>query len=233
MATAEELVDLVKGKILDNGYDDAAILGFLNRGSLEIAAWENREPALGFIGNILLDPLQKEWSVTTATDAPYVSLPPDYLKHLFRVTFEGLTLPVEIVSNLREFLGLHGDVLTRPGPVERVTIGGGRLYYNPVPAEANELRLFGYRKPDVLVTRDPGEGQSATPYWLPEHLHYGLLVGYACKEIFNETEDGVEAGKVNTLRYEAMFHAALARLDAGSMHKAKQIQRVPRRARFF
>jgi hypothetical protein len=80
---------------------------------------------------------------------------------------------------------------------------------------------------------DPGEGQATTPYWLPDHLQHELLVSYACKEIFNETEDGVEASKVNTLRYEARFQAALARLDASSMHKAKQIQRVSRRARFF
>ena len=225
--TTTELIAAVKRKILDHAYDDAKILGCLNRASLQVAGWENKDPQMGYAGSILLDALQTQWELTTNPELSFVALPADYHKHLFNVTYEGMPSHIFIYPNVRQFLHVYAGRVTNHGPVGAVTIGAGVFYYTPIPEEATELTIYGYRKPPLM------DESEIDPDWIPEHLQEDLLVGHACMEIFNETEDGVEANKLNTLQYRQKFHEALARLDDFTQHKAVQIQTRTRRVRWF
>jgi hypothetical protein len=138
------------------------------------------------------------------------------------------------------FLAGWDNRLDHSGPVSEVTIRGGDLYYQGIPGVPTELTLFYYRKPTLLVDYDPsGEDGEAgdladdIPDGIPEPFQKGLLVNYACKEIFDEIEDGMDGEKLNTQRYEAKYQAALAKLCKSIRHKSKQVPLVRRPARFF
>lgn len=257
MATASELIANVRRLIQDDSYGDEIILGFLNEGITEIAAWDNDDPKLGLVGNILLPALETSAVVTTSLTDPFVSLPANYGKNLYKVTFADQVSPIDILSNMRVMLEQWDDALTHEGPVEDVTVVGGRLYYQPIPTEATELTLWFYRLPTLLANFDPSgentgfmdsgdttfQGDDDTgfidalsddiPNCLPDHLHKSLLVSYAAKEIFNEIEDGIEGRKINTERYEGKYQQALTALYLGIKHKSKQIPMVRRHAHFF
>ena len=257
MATASELIADVRRLIQDDSYGDETILGFLNDGITEIAAWDNDDPKLGLVGNILLPALETSAVVTTSLTDAFVALPGNYAKGLYKVTFAGQSYQIEILSNMRVMLERWDDDLTNEGDVEEVTIMGGRLYYQPIPIEATELTLWFYRLPTLLANVDPSgentsfmdsgdttfQGDDDTgfmdsladdiPYCLPVPLHKSLLVNYAAKEIFNEIEDGIEGRKINAERYEIRYQQALAALYRGIKHKSKQVPLVKRYAHFF
>jgi len=257
LATASELIADVRRLIQDDSYGDETILGFLNDGITEIAAWDNDDPKLGLVGNILLPALETSAIVTTSLTDAFVALPANYAKELYKVTFAGQLSPIDILSNMRVMLEQWDDDLTHEGLVEDVTVVGGRLYYQPIPTEATELTVWFYRLPTLLENFDPSgentgfmdsgdttfQGDDDTgfidalsddiPNCLPDHLHKSLLVSYAAKEIFNEIEDGIEGRKINTERYEGKYQQALAVLYRGIKHKSKQVPKVRRHAHFF
>jgi hypothetical protein len=236
LATASELIADVRRLIQDDSYSDETILGFLNDGITEIAAWDNNNPELGLVGSILLPALETRDTVATSTTDSFVELPEDYMRNLYKVTFEGQTAEVHILSNMRVLLDEWDNDLTRTGggPVEDVTVMGNYLHYQPIPVVATELTLWYYALPTLLSRYDPGgDDTDDTPSAIPAIFQKSLLVNYAAKEIFNEIEDGIESRKVNTERYEAKYQQALSMLYRSIKHKSKQIPYVRRHANFF
>lgn len=234
MATASQLIAEVRRIIRDDSYSAEAILGFLNQGILEVAGWDNDNPAFGLVGNILLPALESSATAATSTITDHVALPATYLKDLYAVTFPGQTRKVEVLSNMRVFLESWDYDLTREGPVEEVVVHGLDLYYQPIPATATILTLYFHAKPTLLVNYDPsGDDTDDTPSCIPDQFHRSLLVNYAAKEIFNEIEDGIDGQKANFPIYEGRFQAALAKLHASIRHKSKQVPLVRRSAQFF
>ncbi len=232
MATAQELIDDVSRIVQDSSYGPDTILGFLNQGIWEIAGWDNDNPQLVVVGNMLLPALEAEAEVVTVPEESHVDLPANYMKNLYAVSYPGQCLPVNILAGMRVLLEKTLEHRTHVGPIEDVTVRGDSLHFHPVPAEATTLTVYFYEKPAVMTLED-AQGLTNVPSCLPDALHKPLLVNYAAREIFNQIEDGQDGQKINTIAYNDRFVIALAKLYRSIRHKSKQIQAIRRRTRFF
>lgn len=94
------------------------------------------------------------------------------------------------------------------GRIRVAAAGAGRLYVRPVPEAAVTMEIGYSRLPQALVA------PSDKPCCLPPHLAGPLLVSFACREIFERLEEGVEGKKVQTVAYARRFEAAMAELLA-------------------
>jgi hypothetical protein len=241
--TASQLIAEVQRIVQDStAYPADVVLSFLNLALNDVSAWDNINPELGLVGNVLLPALETNDEVTTdvaTTDPvhdanPFVDLPADYQKNLYQVTFVDQTLITKIWPDMRSFLEEWNGDLTHSGPVEDVVIVGSKLYYQPIPETATDLTLWYYAKPTPLAQHDPADAETDDiPSCIPVEFHRDLLVNYALKEIYDEIEDGLEGPKVNTLNYRAKYQQGLQRLYWAVKHKSIQKTTIRRRAMFF
>jgi hypothetical protein len=194
--TAEELEDAVLGIVQDDSFADV-VLDYINQGRGEIA------------GLVDLPALDTVATVNTTASASSVALPTNYHKGLYWVGSAVQKIRIgagkDDYHNLLAFLENH-PVLTQVGLVEDVVIQGVNLLYQGMSADTLTLRY--YKAPTTLVLA------ADVPAELPSHLHKPLLVSYACKEIYNEIEDGIEGGTPNTDKYDRLFQRALATLSS-------------------
>lgn len=82
-----------------------------------------------------------------------------------------------------------------------------------------ELRFYGAVTP---LTKD-----SHVPLAIPENLQRKLLCSYACAELFEDIEDGIEGPKVNTDKHRGKYNTTLAELEITT--KQGQSRRAPAR----
>lgn len=220
MKTAD-LVEMIHRKVREISYGDDDLLRYLNLASYHIAGWENKDPNLGYSGtSILLDALQHAWILETEPDENFVSAPDDFQKNLF-LAFDENKNELNILPNIRQLYAVHGKRARAHGPVQSVTMGGGRIHYAQIPEVVTELEVHGYRKPDILVLGTPGNGEADEPYWIPEHLQVDLLISHCIMQIFNamELEVGIDRVNPQIARYEAIFYTAMSRLNDLMAHK--------------
>jgi hypothetical protein len=96
---------------------------------------------------------------------------------------------------------LRRNPVDRVGQVVDVVVQGAELLYQGAAVDTLTLRFYAAPTSD-----EPDE--------LPTHLQKALLVNYACMEIYNLIEDGVEGAKTNTQAYERRYQRALSQLAA-------------------
>jgi hypothetical protein len=196
-----KIVSEIQDVIQDSAYSSNAITALINEANQAIALgvmipgrYERTPP---------LPDLYTTGTVTTETTG-IVTLPSDYQRSLVMVV-DSNDVKIPIKASAREFLKDHPE--TGAGDVYVCAQMGKRLLYRDIPSAAATLTVHYYAAPDDLSDDDD------EPTWVPEHLHRKLYVSYACKEIFNKIEDGVEGRKINTEYYTSDFASGLIALE--------------------
>lgn len=198
----DELVEKANFILKDTDFDEDAITTYLNRGMLEIAGGMRRPDS-----SVLTQPLPMLFTIgTVATTTTYkASLPVTYQRDCV-FAIDSLGRELSIYDSFMEYSKGYG-LMTATGVLNAVAIKGRDLYYQNIPAVSELITIHFHRYPvDMVAGTD-------TPDGLPTNLH-DMLVDYACKEIFNIIEEGLDGKMVNTIKYEQRFQRGLDKLDA-------------------
>jgi hypothetical protein len=199
MATLLQLRTLVSTIIQDDAFTDDMIDAYLNDGVNEIAAGMQST-----LGDSIIPPLPKLFTIDTVdTDTvdAYVPMPVTFGRNLQFVAGSN-GVEIDICNSMIEFSESY-PLMDRDGDVVEVIEYGGNLYYQGIPTVMDELTVHFYRLP-VEMSAD-----SDTPDGIPLSFQKKLLVNFACKEIFNLIEDGIEGQKINTTKHTNLFLIAL------------------------
>ncbi|WP_428562101.1 MAG: hypothetical protein ACP59X_20520 [Solidesulfovibrio sp. DCME] len=190
--TLAGLVAEVSGIVDDPAVGEPEIVRALWRGLLAASA-ATRLPALADCAQLSFGPGQES-----------AALPAD-LQHgptdAFLLPGHGRIRLLPDPAALRRMAGQ-----ARAGRTRFAAAGAGRLHVWPVPGQALDIAVGYHRLPDALVAA------SDKPSCLPPHLVGRLLVGFACRDLFERLEEGADGKKPQTRAYGARFEAALAEL---------------------
>jgi len=184
----DEIEDIVQDPSFGRGGD---ILPKVNRAQLILA---NRYLLTGLAdGND---------TVTTSTSGSSVALPSDYHKGLFMALVDGKE--VEIARELKSISTRFNGLSTDTGDVIIVAAAGGRLVYQQVPDVATDIDLYYYRPPVDMT-----DSASSFPDGISNNEDFdNALIQYACWQLFEKIEHGVEGQKVNTAYHKKNFYEA-------------------------
>ena len=202
MTTLSALIEIVETIIQDTSLE-SLIPTFLNQGQLEIAGGMDSA-----FGDFITPPLPKLLTigtVATATDAAYVAMPTTFQRDLVFAAGSN-NVEIDIGNSWVEFMESN-PLLSRSGSIYEVIEQGDNLYYQGIPTTSETVTVHFYRKPVDM------SGDDAVPDGIPASLQIPLLVNYACKELFNLIEDGIEDPQTNTRKHEALFARALKTLE--------------------
>jgi len=170
MASQIEIEEFVQRQVKDSGkFSD--ILSAMNRANLVIAASE--KPL------ILLPALVMDSDVVTDITYDYISLPTDYLRHLYKVYSADIDGDITIYPNRQVMESVLGS--SSGTSLNGVCVEGRNLLYNGIPSVADTLTLYYYIAPNDFV-----DGENETPDWLPSDLHYQLIGNWAAADILIE-----------------------------------------------
>jgi len=209
MKTLAQLRAEVSRIVQDTSYTDTIIDGYLNDGLYDIAA------------QVFLPALEASDTVDTDPLLSSVSMPPDYHRSLYRCYSATNNTQIKVYENLPLLLRTVGKV-DLVGRVIGVAVRGDELHYQRIPGTAETLDIYYSAKPTTL------EEDTDEPTCLPDFLVRDLLVGYACKEIYDQIEDEIDGVKLNRNNYQQRFDLALAKLvtfigpDALNHHRELQ-----------
>ena len=197
--TYKELIDKVSTIIQDPSFTDEVIGDYLNQAQVEIAGG-----MMSTLGSWITPPLPNLLTVdtvTTAIDAAYVSMPSNFQRTLqFAASSNGYEL--DIAESFISFSTAH-PLLNQVGPIHEVIEAGGSLYYQGIPAAAEDITLHFYRAPTAM------EDEEDEPDGIPVHLQLSLLVNHAAWKLFELIEDDFTSAGANTQRYQTLFmHAS-------------------------
>lgn len=201
--TYAELIAKVSNIIQDSSFSDLDIGEYINQAQTEVAGG-----MLSVLGNWITPPLPQLFTIetiTTAIDSAYVSMPTTFHRKLqFAASSAGYE--INIAESFISFSETY-PLLDQIGRISEVAEFGGNLYYQGIPAIAEDLTLHYYRAPTIMDDEDD------IPDGIPLHLQSSLLVNHAAWKIFALIEDGLEEPGINTQRYQEHFYAALKILE--------------------
>lgn len=178
----DSVISRVERAVDDASFGRGDIRGYINDG-LEAVA-----------GALPLPSLEKTAVVETVADQNWLELPSDFYMHLRYVQSEKTNRRVQMYPDIARLY--ERTPVTEGGLVRRCTAVGGRLYYSPTPASPEELKIVYHARPERYTASG-----TVTDY-IPAHIGPALLEAYACKEIWDLIEDGVDGAKINTDRWE-------------------------------
>ena len=193
----DDLLDSIQRKIQDDSYSrEADLLPLVNQGLGEIAA------------TVPLPGLFTMTDLVCPKGQYAVDLPADFGNWLLQAYNTTRKVPVRLYTSITELMS-HYPEMDAFAPLCAAARYGPKLYVQGVPDydSGETLRLSYYKKPTFFTVATVTEID-----FIPEELQPQLLVSYACKEVFNEIEDGVEGVKVNWNTYRKRFETALGRL---------------------
>ncbi|MBI9090145.1 MAG: hypothetical protein JEZ12_13095 [Desulfobacterium sp.] len=192
--TFSELISKVQEAIQDPDYTDEMVGEILNRGLLAVASGVVL-PDKYAVSPPLPD-LYTEGTVETVVDSGVCDLPTDFNRGLLQVVNDQGE-PLRVFSSFRKFLKENPG--KEVGSVRICAVNGKKLLYRDIPSTEETLEVHYYAAPI------PMEDEDDEPDCLQEGFHHPLLVGFACKEIFNLLEDGIDGPKKNTMYWEREF----------------------------
>lgn len=197
-----ELVAEIEDIVQDSFYTATKIKAKINEAVLVIATgvmipgkFEKSPP---------LHDLYTTTDIETTLGSGITDLPSDFNRNVIQV-INSNDDEVPINPSAKKFL--HNNIEQDAGVVERCAVMGSRLLYRDIPSSAETLTIHYYKTP-ITLSEDSDE-----PTEIPALLHRKLIIGYVCKEIYNQIEDGIEGVKVNTQYYENEFQSGILGLD--------------------
>jgi len=146
-------------------------------------------------------------NVATVTGAAFVALPGDFQREVIAVFSATQQREIPVSKSHIRFLKRYPSLST-PGAVDAVSVKGGNLYYQGIPATPDTLHVHYHRMPT------PMEQDDDTPDGIPEHLQRSLIVHRVAWQVFDQIEDGIEGQKINTLYHQRRFYEAMEDLTA-------------------
>jgi len=203
MATLSSIVNAIKGVLQDPAYTDPVLVDHINEAIQNIAAGI-RLPN-GEISPPLPD-LYCSDELNTDITLPYISLPSNYQRNVFKVYDNTLyeILPPrggDYYAYGRFLKQINQLNLRETGEIYRVCVKGLNLYYQGIPSVSTILGVHYCRKP-VLLTLD-----GDIPEGIPDHLQESILKHYVCKNIFGEKiEDGQDNKGIGTTYHTTKFY---------------------------
>ena len=197
-----ELVTAITDVVQDSDYTDAIIEDLINEAVLAVAT------GVMIPGKYQLSPplpdLYTAEDVLTVLGTGYLSLPADYNRDVIMlVDSNGDTIRKK--DSWRKFMMEHSAQAA--GSVFGYSVNGNNLHYRDIPAAATTLTAHYYTNPETLSE------DIDIPSCVPSVLHRKLIVGYVCREIFNQIEDGIEGKKINTAYYANEYTKGLVDLE--------------------
>ncbi|MDY6893823.1 MAG: hypothetical protein SVO01_00170 [Thermotogota bacterium] len=193
---------------VDEILDDASITSTRIKSRLNEAQKEIAGGVQSSLGNWITPPLPGLLTIdtiTTETDAAYVTMPTTFQRNL-QLAASSNGVEIDIAESFISFSEVY-PLLDNPGAVTECCEFGGNFYYQGIPTSAETITLHFYRFP-VDMSDD-----TDTPDGIPTHLHRGLLVNHACWKFFELLEDGAEGNRPNTDKYMALFMIATKLLE--------------------
>ena len=159
------------------------------------------------VGECLLPDLKSVDAVDTELGQAYTSMTAvsgGFSGVLSRVyNSDGVTL--EIYPKLELLMDVSGNLTDEGDSVEAVALEGSTLWYYPIPTVAETLTVIYYKTPtDMSADGD-------TPSYIPDFLHYAILVNGAVAMCFDIIEGGIEGIKVNTRSREIAKETGVTR----------------------
>lgn len=212
MATYLELQTRAKALVDDESLHDI-IDSLLNQGVNEIAGGMQST-----LGDWITPPLPNLFSiesVTTDVNLAYVDMPNTYHRNL-QLVVSSAGREIDIANSFIAFSEIY-PALDKSGNITEIAVQGNTLYYQGIPTEAEEVTLHFYRKPVDMTADDD------IPDGIPSHLHYELLVNFACWKAYELLEDGLEGDIPNTLKFKTSFLEALRTLELSIPHDVRGI----------
>ena len=192
--TFQELRDEFIIKVQDTSKDIADRVDFFINEACRQIADEEPLPDLLTLG-----------SVDTVLSQAYVNMPTEFGGELLYVGTASGEIPLQ-EGGLRGLLSVY-NTLANAGDVEVVALKGNILWYQNIPDVATTLTLLYYKTPTLL------DSKTDIPSFIPEALHYKLIVHKAAELAFNIIEDGIEENqKINTLANRGVYKEAVGDL---------------------
>jgi len=206
MATLDKIVLSIQDVIKDDELSaETKVIQEINDAVQNIAAGIRMPPEMGGgISPPLVD-LYAWKTLQTSVNSPFISLPDDYQRNVFRVfddTLEKIEPPVggDYYAFTRFLKQIQYSDFSETGEVYRVCIKGRSLYYQGIPASPYTLGIHYYRKPAILAL------DGDVPEGIPEHLQQSIIKHYVCKELFGEKiEDGQDNKGIGTKYHTQKF----------------------------
>lgn len=196
-----QLAGAITGIIQDSSFD-ADITVLINEAVLKIATGDM------IPGKYELTPplpdLYTVGTVNTVLLNGICNLPSNFNRDVIQI-LNSAREEIPIEASARKFI--HKNNEQNAGAVVRCAVQGKRLLYRDIPTVAETLTVHYYKTPGTLAA-DADE-----PTEIPIHLHRKLIIGYVCKEIFDQIEDGMEDPKTNTKHYETIYQKGLMELE--------------------
>ena len=185
-------VDAVVARVMravdDGSFSPSDVKSYINDG-LEAVA-----------GMLPLPSLEKTATVTTVLSQAYLTLPTDFYHHVRFVKSQTTRRHITMYPDLARMY--ECTPVAEAGTVRRATVVGNSLHYSPTPATVENLTIVYHAAPTRYAT-------STGPDYIPAHIGPALLEAYACKEIWDLIEDGIDGSPVNAQRWQAKFDKRL------------------------
>lgn len=208
----EETSQTLAGEVLDKAQDGSFsfddVIRYFNACLVELS------------GEFLLSDLERWADIYTNPGVNHSPLPADFQNNLRFVHSITHNRKIKIHGSVIQLFRWYSN-LDRPGPIRQCAVKGRDLYYQLVPADAEQLRINYFAFPERLRTRND------KPTCLPEHLADPLLVSYALWKIFDKIEDALEGPKPNSTKYKTDYFEAKAQLAAFLGPEEREPQEFP------
>lgn len=188
----QALINRVSLAIQDASFDDDDILGYINEGMEAVA------------GEVPLPALETETTINSVASQGNTFLPDDFQTHLRYVYSNTTKTKITILSSLVRLREESSEF--EAGKIRRCAVAGELLYYAPDSSTAEELLIIYHAKPEEYTNTTDAETI------IPSHIGPRILMSYACKEIYEFIEDGIDGQKVNVARWEQKYQEALEEL---------------------
>lgn len=192
----------IQGIVQDNSFEEADIHALINEAVFRVAQGVQVPGELHITGP--LPELYKTRWIWVYQTARSIDLPADYQRGLFNVYSSTGIGHVPMLRSFQKFISRY-PVLETGDSLDACVVHGKTLFYHP--AAIKTITFSYYKEPDLL------EDEEDSPDCIPGHLQRRLIVGYVCREIFNQIEDGIEGQKVNTNHYDGDFFEGVIELD--------------------
>ena len=169
-------------------------------------------------------------SVEASATENQISMPDNYGRDLYRVYTTLSLKEVNIRGSIKVLEKLYNGRESTDF-IKDVALESKTLWFKPLPVEAQDLRLFYYRKPEPIEFEDV-EDEDTVLDGIPSHLAK-IAVDYALKELWALVEDGIDGKKINTLFYTEKYNVGLAKIALYCKEAPKCVPVITRSARFF